>query len=313
MADSVPRALLATIERNRRRVWAVCYRMTGNRADADDLSQEAIARAIERADQIAGEDPTGWLLRLTTRLCIDHLRHREVRRRLTELVDPLCGTEWTVDADRPSADNLLVLREDIRFAIVVALQSLSPRQRAALVLRDVCGLSLTEVALALDSNDNAVKALLQRARVALAQARHRTDGDVPADASAVERFAEAIRSGSVDRISALFADDVWGVADGGGIVVTAKKPTFGRATVAKQWANAQTKLGGAAVTAEVLLVNGEPAILIRLAGAPDVIVALVHLETRAGLVTAQRVLRDPLRLRGVRSPSDAQNDPPRLR
>ena len=66
----------------------LCYRMTGNRADADELAQEAIARAIERADQITSEDPTGWLLLLP---------------------------------DQPSPENALVLQEDIRFAIVVAL------------------------------------------------------------------------------------------------------------------------------------------------------------------------------------------------
>src|SRR5438876_12052827 len=82
-------ALLATIERNRKRVWGLCYRMTGSRADADDLAQEAAARAIERADQAADVDPTGWLLRLSTRVCLDHLRHRKIVRRVTALVDPL--------------------------------------------------------------------------------------------------------------------------------------------------------------------------------------------------------------------------------
>lgn len=58
--------------------------MTGNRADADDLAQEAVARAIERADQVAEADASGWLFQVTTRLCLDHLpiveqRHREHR------------------------------------------------------------------------------------------------------------------------------------------------------------------------------------------------------------------------------------------
>lgn len=59
--------VLATIERVRKRLWAVCYRMTGNRSEADDLCQEAIARAIERADQSTADDPSGWIIRLTTR------------------------------------------------------------------------------------------------------------------------------------------------------------------------------------------------------------------------------------------------------
>lgn len=287
--------VLAAIERNRRRVWALCYRMTGNRADADDLAQEAIARAIERAEQTTAEDPTGWLLTLTSRLCLDHLRHAKTRRRLTELVDPLDGPEWTIDRARPSAESALVLQEDIRFAIVVALQRLSGKQRAALILRDVCGLSLAEIAESVESNENAVKALLQRARVALSEVRGPSDVDTPADAGVVERFAQAVQAGSIEEITALLAEDVWGVVDGGGIVVTASKPTYGRRAVSRQWANAKTKLG-VPVLAQVHRINGEAAIIVRLADAPPVVVALVHLETRGGRVAAQRVIRDPRRL-----------------
>lgn len=288
-------ALLSAIERSRRRLWSLCYRMTGNRSDADDLTQEAMARAIERAAQSTAEDPTGWLLKLTTRVCLDHLRTTKVRRRLTELVDPLTEAGWVVDAVRPSPENALVLQEDVRFAIVVALQQLSPKQRAALVLRDVCGQSLAEIADALDSNENAIKALLQRARAALVDARGTSNVDTLANPAVVERFAQAVHAGSIEQITALLADDVWGMVDGGGLVVTSNKPTYGKQTVARQWANARMKLG-VPVQAEVCTVNGEPAVMVRLAGASEVMVALVHLETRDGLVAAQRVLRDPRRL-----------------
>src|SRR5262245_60929619 len=139
--------VLAALERNRRRMWAICYRMTGLRVDADDLAQEAAARAIERSDQVTEEDATGWLLRLTTRLCIDHLRHKKIERRLTELVDPVDGPDWPIgDNEAKAPDGAVVLREDIRFAVVVALQRLSPRQRAALTLHDVCDRSMEDVA-----------------------------------------------------------------------------------------------------------------------------------------------------------------------
>jgi DNA-directed RNA polymerase specialized sigma24 family protein len=64
---SAPARLLTTIERNGQRMWALCYRMTGRRADADDLTQESITRAIERAAQLTADDPTGWLLAIATR------------------------------------------------------------------------------------------------------------------------------------------------------------------------------------------------------------------------------------------------------
>jgi len=159
----------SAVEQNRQRVWAICYRMTGRRADADDLAQEAATRAIERSEQATGDDPTGWLLRLTTRLCIDHLRRKKIQRRLSELVDPLHGDEWAIGQVRDETpDAIAVLREDIRYAVVVALQRLSDRQRVVLILHDVCDCSLEEIAQLLETNSNAAKATLHRARAALA-------------------------------------------------------------------------------------------------------------------------------------------------
>jgi RNA polymerase sigma-70 factor (ECF subfamily) len=162
-------------------------------------------------------------------------------------------------------------------------------------LRDVCERTLEEIASTLGSNENAVKALLGRARRALADARGPSDVDVPADRDAVERFARAVEAGSVEAIADLLAEDVRGMVDGGGVVVTANKPTFGKQVVARQWANAKTKVA-VPVLAQVHVVNGEAAVVVRIAGVPDLIVAIVHLETRGGRVVAQRVLRDPVRI-----------------
>lgn len=295
-----PTRVLAAIERNRKRLWAICYRMTGSRTEADDLAQEAVARAIERADQVAEADATGWIIRVTTRLCLDHLRHRNIERRVTELVDPLDLPDWPAGESRAlDAEEVLLLREDVRFAVVVALQRLSPRQRAVLILSDVCDRPIEEIAHSLGTNANAAKALLHRARAALARARMRSNVDVPVDAEVVERFARAIEAGSVEAVAALFADDIWGVTDGGGIVQAAKKPTFGRRAVSRQWANAKRRLGQDVVS-EVRRINGEPAVVIRLAAAPAVVVAVVHVETSGGRIVALRVNRDPGRVAHLR-------------
>jgi RNA polymerase sigma factor (sigma-70 family) len=286
---------LAAVERNRKRLWAICYRMTGQRADADDLTQEAVARAIERSEQATGEDPTGWLLRLTTRLCIDHVRRQKIQRRVAELVDPLSGDEWLMGEGPSGApEATALLREDLRYAVVVALQRLSSRQRAVLILHDVCERSFEEIAELVDSNSNAARAVLHRARTALTAARVHEDVDVPVDREVVEKFAQAIEAGAIDQLAELLASDVWGIVDGGGIVQTAKKPTFGSRAVSRQWANAKRKLGQP-VTAEIVFLNGEPAIVVRLAAMPSAIVAVVHLETRAARVAALRVNRDPRR------------------
>jgi RNA polymerase sigma-70 factor (ECF subfamily) len=305
MPPTAPAARVrAAIEAHRRRIWAVCYRMTGRRADADDLAQEAIARALERADQVSDEDASGWLLTVAARVCLDRLRKMRVERRLTELADPIDGSEWLIGEGRTAApDDAAILREDVRYAIVVALQQLTPRQRAAVVLHDICDRSLEEIGATLGGTANAAKATLHRARVALREARRRNDVDVPVDLAVVERFAKAIEAGAVDQIEALLAEDAWGVTDGGGIIVTANKPTFGREVIARQWANAKRKVG-VAVTTELRTLNGERAIVVRLASQPEVIVAIVHLETRRGNVVALRVNRDPRSTATLAHPAD---------
>jgi RNA polymerase sigma-70 factor (ECF subfamily) len=294
MSTTPSHNLHAAIARNRRRIWAVCYRMTGSQADADDLAQEAIARAMESAAQLTREDPTGWLLTIATRTCLDHLRRARVRRRMTELVDPLVGSEWCAAAqDEDAPDERLIRRDDVRFAVVVALQALSGKQRAALILRHVCERPMAEVAVALDVNENAVKALLHRARVALAEARHHVDVDPSVDEDVVRRFASALEAGSIEAIAGLLAEDVWGVVDDPSRA--SRKPNFGARAVARQWANAKKRFP-IPVHAGTRVLNGESAVLVRLAENPEAILAVVHLETSGRKIKALRVSQDPARV-----------------
>jgi RNA polymerase sigma factor (sigma-70 family) len=287
--------LLAAIERNRRRLWAICYRMTGGVQDADDLCQEAIARAIERADQVVADDPTGWLVRIATTACLDHLRRATVRERVTALVDPLDLPELAPGVAAEDPERAAILREDVRYAVVVALQALNPRQRTALVLHDVCDRPIAEVAAILELNPNAAKALLHRARVALAEARHRDDIDVPVDGEVVEALARAVEAGSLDQISALLAADAWGVVDGGGVIPVVAGPSLGRDAVMRRFENAWRRLDHVMLAAELRRLNGEPAVIVRVAAAPQIVVALIHVETRGRHVAALRIDRDPKR------------------
>src|SRR5262245_43127206 len=121
MPSSRATTVLAAIERCRKRLWAYCYRMTGRRTDADDLSQEAIARAIERAEDLHDNTAAeGWLFRIATTVCLDHLRRERRTRAVTELVDPVAFD----DLPTPPADpeDAVILRDDVRLAVVAALQ-----------------------------------------------------------------------------------------------------------------------------------------------------------------------------------------------
>jgi RNA polymerase sigma-70 factor (ECF subfamily) len=294
MSPSGATTVLAAIERCRKRLWAHCYRMTGRRADADDLSQEAIARAIERADDL--QDYTavdGWLFRIATTVCLDHLRRERRTRALTELVDPIAFEDVPVPPADP--ETTTILRDDVRLAVVAALQHLAPKQRAVLLLHDVCGLPLAEAANTIGTNENAAKATLHRARAALDRARGRITVDVPVDSAMVERLARALESRSVDALAALLADDVWGVVDGGGVVQVAKRPTFGARALLRRFANL-TRRVPLPVECRVVLLNGEPAVLATLPTAGHAVFASVHVETHGGRVVAMRVVRDPAKL-----------------
>jgi RNA polymerase sigma-70 factor, ECF subfamily len=293
-------ALHAAIEEHRRRLWAICYRMTGRTSDADDLCQEAVARALARSDQTTSADPTGWLLRIATTTCLDHLRRETARRRVTELADWLDTPGLRPGVLGEDPERVAILREDVRYAVVVALQQIPPRQRAALVLHDVCDRSLAEVAEVLEINANAVKQLLHRARSGLREARRTADVDVPADTSIVESIARAIEFGSLDALAALLLDDAWGVIDGGGIVPVAGGPHFGRDAIMRRFVNGWRRFENVPMSGAVQMVNGEPAVIVRITA--HIVVAMIHLETREGRVASLRVDRDPRRLAALRTP-----------
>lgn len=291
---SVSRIVLAAVERCRKRLWAHCYRMTGRRAEADDLSQEAIARAIEQAEELRdGAAAEGWLFRIATTVCLDHLRRERRTRALTELVDPVAFDEVAAAPADPEAAT--ILRDDVRLAVVAALQHLAPKQRAVLLLHDVCGLPLADVAGTVGTNANAAKATLHRARAALDRARGGTDVDVPVDAALVEQLARALEARSVDALARLLADDVWGVVDGGGVVATASRPTVGARALLRRFANLLRRVP-LPVECRVVPLNGEPAVLVTLPTVGQTVFASVHVETRAGRVVAMRVVRDPAKL-----------------
>ena len=262
--------------------------MTGDRAAADDLAQESIARAIERAHQASDETIEGWLYRVVTTSCLDWLRRQKRERAAVALVDPVDLAEGPFTSEA-NAESTLLRRDDVRLAVLTTLQALTPRQRAVLVLRDVLDRSTDETAAALGLRAGTVKVLLHRARAALAEAHHVDMADAPVDAALVEQFARAIEAGAIDGLTQLLADDVWGLVDDG---LGRRRPTLGARAVVRQWANAFARFGRADEVRRMRL-NGEPSLVVVVAGRA---LASIHLETRGSRVVSIRVLLDPPRL-----------------
>jgi RNA polymerase sigma-70 factor (TIGR02960 family) len=214
----------------RRELQLHCYRILGSVQDAEDLVQETLLaawrglEAFERRSSVRA-----WLYRIATNRCLNALRARSRRpREVQAMVEPPEPTRRTEPIwIEPYPDVLLEdlpdrfpgpaaryeAREAVELAFIAALQHLPPRQRTALVLRDVLGFRTAEVAEMLDAGEGSVKGALQRARATLEAGLPAADRDrAPRPNSAGERqlvgrFADAVESGDVDEMVSLLTDD----------------------------------------------------------------------------------------------------------
>ncbi|HEX5144174.1 MAG TPA: sigma-70 family RNA polymerase sigma factor [Mycobacterium sp.] len=222
---------LADAQRYRRELLAHCYRMTGSLHDAEDLVQETFLRAWRAYDNFEGKATVRtWLHRIATNTCLTALEGRARRPLPTGLGAPSSDPTGELET-RPevpwleplpdgaaAADDPLAIvgsRESVRLAFVAALQHLSPRQRAVLVLREVLQWKAAEVAEAVGTSTAAVNSLLQRARAQLdavgPSAEDRLDApESPAARALLARYVAAFEDYDIDALVEMFTEDaVW--------------------------------------------------------------------------------------------------------
>lgn len=224
-------AFLADAQRYRRELLAHCYRMTGSLHDAEDLVQETYLRAWKSYKGFQGKSSVRtWLYRIATNTCLTALDSRQRRPLPTGLggpsSDPLDDivardeVPWleplpdqAVDPADPSV--IVGSRESVRLAFVAALQHLSPRQRAVLVLREVLQWKASEVADAIGASTAAVNSLLQRARAQLDAIGPSEEDELrppesPEARDLLARYIAAFESYDMDKLVELFTEDaVW--------------------------------------------------------------------------------------------------------
>jgi RNA polymerase sigma-70 factor (TIGR02960 family) len=219
------------IERYRGELRAHCYRMLGSLDDAEDALQETMVAAWRGLEGFEGRSSLrAWLYRIATNRCLNARRSRSRRRDLpamppppppTRMAEPLWLGPFPdallegVPDEAPGPEARYDLRESMELTFITALQRLPPRQRAALVLRDVLGFRLAEVAATLEVGEASVKGALQRARATLSR-RFEEGAREPAphpnsraERRLVERLADAIDDGDVAAVVSLLADDAW--------------------------------------------------------------------------------------------------------
>lgn len=261
-------------QRHRSFLWGLLFRMTGCAADADDLLQETFVRLLEKPPADSGRPLEPWLVRVGMNLARDFLR----RRRRSPYVGPwlpspvATGEECAVVSVEARAGSITTegrydLLESMSMAFLVAIEALTPQQRAVLLLRDVFDYTVGETAEALGTTADAVKSAHLRARRGMrgydvdhaeAATRNR-DGA----AEALWRFAEAVASGDVARIESLLVADVRATSDGGGEFYAALRPIVGANDVARFYGGIFAKFHGVG-TIDVVTVAGAPALLVTL-------------------------------------------------
>jgi len=198
----------------------VAYRMLGSVADAEDVLQEAFIRWMG-ADRAKVREPEAFLRRTVTRLCLDQLK--SARRRRETYLGP-----WLPDPMVEEEGG-----EDVTLPLMLALERLSPLERAAFLLHDVFGLAFEEVAATLQRDAAACRQLAARARTHVREARPRFQVDRQRGLEIAEAFYAASRNGDMKTLAALLSADVSTHADGGGKRPAAMRPVVGFDAVMK--------------------------------------------------------------------------------
>jgi RNA polymerase sigma-70 factor (ECF subfamily) len=272
----------ASFDPLRPKLMRVAYRMLGSVADAEDIVQEAFVRWMG-ADRSEVREPEAFLRRTVTRLCLDQLK--SARRQRETYVGP-----WLPD---PVVEE--EQEEDVTLPLMLALERLSPLERAAFLLHDVFGLGFEEVAATIQRDATTCRQLASRARTHVREARPRFQVEKQRSLELAEAFFAASRSGDMKALGAMLAADVSVHADGGGKRPAALEPVIGFDAVMKvhEFLAAHFRENGSKLV-RAGFVNGLPGFITSEADGEFQTTAL---EIEDGKIAAIYVVRNPDKLR----------------
>ena len=262
----------------RPKLMRVAYRMLGSVSDAEDIVQEAFIRWM-KADRSEVREPEAFLRRTVTRLCLDQLK--SARHQRETYVGP-----WLPDPLVEDEEG-----EDVTLPLMLALERLSPLERAAFLLHDVFGLGFEEVAQTIQRDPATCRQLAARARTHVREARPRFQMEKQRGLALAEAFFAASRSGDMNALGALLAADVSLHADGGGKRPAATEPVLGFDAFVKLYERFPKNVSK---LVRVGFINGLPG-FISLEGDGEIQTTAVEIE--AGKIAAIYVVRNPDKLK----------------
>ena len=271
---------------HRNLLFTVAYEMLGSAADAEDVLQETWLRWAG-VDLGTVRDRRAYLVRITTRQAL--IRLRALGRRKESYIGP-----WLPEPllTAPDVAEDVELAESVSMAMLLVLETLTPTERAVFVLREVFDLPYDEIAEAVGKTPAAARQIAHRAREHVAARRPRGVVSPAETRAALEAFQRAAETGDLQRLLDILAPDVVALSDGGGIKQAMPRPVVGAGRVARLLT---AGLGGAAAAAELHLaqVNGYPALILRLNGEIDTVIAVRIVD---GLITGLYAVRNPEKL-----------------
>jgi RNA polymerase sigma-70 factor (ECF subfamily) len=247
----------------RRRLLGLAYRMLGSRSDAEDVVQDAYVRFVDAEDV---RNPEAFLVTVVTRLCLDRLKSAKARREI--YVGPWLP-EPVFDTDGLSTEAATELADDLSFALLLALDRLSPQERATFLLHDVFDVPFSEIATMIDRSEPACRQLAPRARRAVRHERPAPTVTPDHHAHLLQAFIEAVASGDLSGLTGLLREDAVALTDGGGRKTAALNPIYGAGKVARFFIGVAGKAAGREIRIEPAMINGSVGALLYMDGELD--------------------------------------------
>jgi RNA polymerase sigma-70 factor, ECF subfamily len=279
--------LLAQFEQERDRLTRLAYRMLGTQADADDVVQEAFLRWTS-ADRSDVRSPQAFLSTTVTRLSID--RRREIDARKEQYVGPWLPepvVEW--DTSEP---NRMETAEAVSLAIMHVLESLSPAERAAYLLRTMFDYDYSEIAAVIEKSEPNCRQLVSRAEAHVLSERPRFEPSAEDVRRITDEFLTACTTGNLDGLVQLLHDDAVMLSDGGGRATAARVPVVGADHVGRFFLGIFKKAPPTARLAPCR-VNGQPGYAMYLG---DELVTIMAVDIREGRIKRLFMIRNPDKL-----------------
>ena len=271
---------------HRNLLFTVAYEMLGSAADAEDVLQETWLRWAG-VDLAVVRDQRAYLVRITTRQALSRLR--VLGRRKESYVGP-----WLPEPllTAPDVADDVELADSVSMAMLLVLETLTPAERAVFVLREVFDLAYDEIAEAVGKSPAAVRQIAHRARAHVAARRPRGAVTPAETRDALGAFQRAAATGDLQSLLDILAPDVVLLGDGGGVVQSVPRPIVGSGKVARVLTIGLGRLA-AAGSLQPTQVNGYPALILRINGEIDTVLAL---RIDDGLITGLYAVRNPEKL-----------------